>query len=55
LQVIGESQEGERFVTPRVEAKPAASVAEEPVALSAAKYKRAARKATKKASANSSK
>ena len=55
LQVIGESQEGERFVTPRVEAKPAASVAEELVAPPAAKYKRAARKAAKKASANSSK
>jgi pyruvate kinase len=56
LQVMGESQEGERFVTPRVEAKPAELVADELAASQAAdapasKPRRAARKAGKRTSA----
>jgi pyruvate kinase len=50
LQVMGESTEGERFVTPHAEAKPAASVADEPSA-PVAKPKRVVRKTGKRTSA----
>jgi len=53
LQVMGESQEGERFVTPHAAAKPSEPIVEEPVDAPVAKAKRVVRKAGKRTSAKS--